>query len=184
MLFTFAFALLIVYLTLAAQFESFVHPAVIMLTAPLAVAGGAFGLFMLDGTLNIYSQIGFVILIALATKNGILIVEFANQLRDEGHDIRSAVLEASQMRLRPILMTSIATMAGALPLVLAHGAGSESRVAIGVVIVFGVGIATMFTLLVVPVAYDFAARFTKSPERIKREIESYERAEEERRAAE
>ena len=184
LLFTFAFALLIVYLTLAAQFESFVHPAVIMLTAPLAVAGGAFGLFMLDGTLNIYSQIGFVILIALATKNGILIVEFANQLRDEGHDIRSAVLEASQMRLRPILMTSIATMAGALPLVLAHGAGSESRVAIGVVIVFGVGIATMFTLLVVPVAYDFAARFTKSPERIKREIESYERAEEERRAAE
>jgi multidrug efflux pump len=187
LLFTFGFALLIVYLTLAAQFESFVHPAVIMVTAPLAMAGGAFGLYMFDGTLNIYSQIGFVILIALAAKNGILIVEFANQLRDEGRDVRSAIVEAAQLRLRPILMTSIATIAGALPLVFGHGAGSESRAAIGVVIVFGVGIATLFTLLVVPVVYDFAARFTKSPEAIKREIETYEREEqkrEERRAAE
>jgi multidrug efflux pump subunit AcrB len=112
LLFTFGFALLIVYLTLAAQFESFVHPAVIMVTAPLAMAGGAFGLFMFDQTLNIYSQIGFVILIALSAKNGILIVEFANQLRDEGRDVRSAITEAAQMRLRPILMTSIATIAG------------------------------------------------------------------------
>lgn len=181
LLFTFGFALLIVYLTLAAQFESFVHPAVIMVTAPLAMAGGAFGLFMFDQTLNIYSQIGFVILIALSAKNGILIVEFANQLRDEGRDVRSAIIEAAQMRLRPILMTSIATMAGAMPLVLGHGAGTESRAAIGIVIVFGVGIATMFTLLVVPAAYDFAARFTKSPETIKREIEAYERQEEVRR---
>jgi len=158
-----------------------------MVTAPLAMAGGAFGLYMFDGTLNIYSQIGFVILIALAAKNGILIVEFANQLRDEGRDVRSAIVEAAQLRLRPILMTSIATIAGALPLVFGHGAGSESRAAIGVVIVFGVGIATLFTLLVVPVVYDFAARFTKSPEAIKREIETYEREEqkrEERRAAE
>ncbi|MET0546662.1 MAG: efflux RND transporter permease subunit [Caulobacterales bacterium] len=183
LLFTFGFALLIVYLTLAAQFESFVHPGVIMLTAPLAVAGGAFGLFLFDGTLNIYSQIGFIILIALAAKNGILIVEFANQLRDEGKSIRDSIREASELRLRPILMTSIATIAGALPLMLGHGAGGESRAAIGIVIVFGVGLATMLTLLVVPVVYDFVARYTKSPETVRREIEEFEAQEEQQRRA-
>jgi multidrug efflux pump len=176
--FAFAFALLIVFLVLAAQFESFVHPLVIMLTVPLAVAGGVFGLFVFDNSFNIYSQIGLIILIALAAKNGILLVEFANQLRDEGRDIRTAILEASDLRLRPILMTSIATVIGAVPLMLAHGAGAESRQTIGVVIVFGVSVATMLTLFVVPVFYDMLARFTKSPEHVSREIERYESEEE------
>ena len=173
-MFAFGFALLIVFLVLAAQFESFVHPLVIMLTVPLAVAGGVFGLFLFDNSFNIYSQIGLIILIALAAKNGILLVEFANQLRDEGRDIRKAILEASDLRLRPILMTSIATVIGAAPLMLAHGAGAESRQTIGVVIVFGVTVATMLTLFVVPVFYDILARFTRSPEAVAREIEKFE----------
>jgi multidrug efflux pump len=172
--FAFAFALVIVFLVLAAQFESFVHPLVIMLTVPLAVAGGLFGLFLFDGTLNIYSEIGLIILIALGAKNGILIVEFANQLRDEGRSIRDAILEASDLRVRPVLMTSIATIVGALPLILGHGAGAESRATIGVVIFFGLLVATMLTLFVVPVFYDLLARFTKSPETTAREIEAYE----------
>lgn len=172
--FAFGFALLIVFLVLAAQFESFVHPLVIMLTVPLAVAGGVFGLFVFDNSFNIYSQIGLIILIALAAKNGILLVEFANQLRDEGRDIRTAILEASDLRLRPILMTSIATVIGAVPLMIADGAGAESRQTIGVVIVFGVTVATMLTLFVVPVFYDLLARYTKSPEHVAREIERYE----------
>lgn len=172
--FAFGFALLIVFLVLAAQFESFVHPLVIMLTVPLAVAGGVFGLFLFDNSFNIYSQIGLIILIALAAKNGILLVEFANQLRDEGRDIREAILEASDLRLRPILMTSIATVIGAVPLMIAHGAGAESRQTIGVVIVFGVTVATMLTLFVVPVFYDILARFTRSPEAVAKEIERFE----------
>ncbi|MEJ0061284.1 MAG: efflux RND transporter permease subunit [Terricaulis sp.] len=172
--FAFAFALVIVFLVLAAQFESFVHPLVIMLTVPLAVAGGLFGLFLFDNTLNIYSEIGLIILIALGAKNGILIVEFANQLRDEGRSIREAILEASDLRVRPVLMTSIATIVGALPLILGHGAGAESRATIGVVIFFGLLVATMLTLFVVPVFYDLLARFTKSPETTAREIEAYE----------
>ncbi len=172
--FAFAFALLIVFLVLAAQFESFVHPLVIMLTVPLAVAGGVFGLYLFDNSFNIYSQIGLIILIALAAKNGILLVEFANQLRDEGRNIRDAILEASDLRLRPILMTSIATVIGAVPLMLADGAGAESRQTIGVVIVFGVTVATMLTLFVVPVFYDLLARFTRSPEAVARDIERYE----------
>jgi multidrug efflux pump len=173
-LFAFGFALLIVFLVLAAQFESFVHPLVIMLTVPLAVAGGVFGLFVFDNSFNIYSQIGLIILIALAAKNGILLVEFANQLRDEGRDIRTAILEAADLRLRPILMTSTATVIGAAPLMFASGAGAESRQTIGVVIVFGVTLATMLTLFVVPVFYDLLARFTKSPEAVAREIEKFE----------
>jgi multidrug efflux pump len=173
-LFAFGFALLIVFLVLAAQFESFVHPLVIMLTVPLAVSGGVFGLFMFDNSFNIYSQIGLIILIALAAKNGILIVEFANQLRDEGRDIRTAILEASELRLRPILMTSVATAIGAVPLIVTSGAGAESRETIGVVIVFGVAVATMLTLFVVPAFYDVLARFTRSPESISRDIERFE----------
>ncbi len=172
--FAFGFALLIVFLVLAAQFESFVHPLVIMLTVPLAVAGGVFGLFMFGNSFNIYSQIGLIILIALAAKNGILLVEFANQLRDEGRDIRAAILEAADLRMRPILMTSIATVIGAVPLMIAHGAGAESRQTIGVVIVFGVTVATMLTLFVVPVFYDLLARFTRSPESVARDIERFE----------
>jgi len=172
--FAFGFALLIVFLVLAAQFESFVHPLVIMLTVPLAIAGGVFGLYMFGNSFNIYSQIGLIILIALAAKNGILLVEFANQLRDEGRDIREAILEASDLRMRPILMTSIATVIGAAPLMIAHGAGAESRQTIGVVIVFGVTVATMLTLFVVPVFYDLLARFTRSPEAVSRDIERFE----------
>jgi multidrug efflux pump len=171
--FAFAFALLIVFLVLAAQFESFVHPLVIMLSVPLAITGGLFGLYAFDQTLNIYSQIGLIILIALAAKNGILIVEFANQLRDEGKSIRDAILDAADLRVRPVLMTSIATVVGALPLIFGHGAGAESRLTIGVVIFFGLTLATMLTLFVVPVFYDLLARFTKSPDATAREIEAF-----------
>lgn len=183
-LFAFGFALLVVFLVLAAQFESFVHPVVIMLAVPLAVMGGLFGLFLFDNTLNIYSQIGLIILIALGAKNGILIVEFANQLRDEGKSIREAIIEAADLRVRPILMTSIATIVGAIPLVLGHGAGGESRMTIGTVIVFGLSVATMLTLFVVPVFYDLLARYTKSPEATAKAIEDYEQAEAVARPAE
>ncbi len=172
--FTFGFALLIVFLVLAAQFESFVHPAVIMLSAPLALTGGLFGLYLFGGTLNIYSQIGLIILIALAAKNGILIVEFANQMRDEGRSIREAILEAADLRVRPVLMTSVATIVGAIPLIVGHGAGAESRFTIGTVIFFGLLVATLLTLFVVPVVYDLLARFTKSPETTAKQIEDYE----------
>jgi multidrug efflux pump len=171
--FAFAFALLIVFLVLAAQFESFIHPLVIMLTVPLAVAGGLFGLYLLDGTLNIYSEIGLIILIALAAKNGILIVEFANQLRDEGRTVRDAILEASDLRVRPVLMTSIATIAGATPLIFGHGAGAESRHTIGVVVFFGLLTATMLTLFIVPVFYDLLAGRTRSPQATGRIIDAY-----------
>jgi len=139
----------------------------------LAVAGGLFGLYLVDGTLNIYSQIGLIILIALSAKNGILIVEFANQLRDEGKSVREAILEAADLRVRPVLMTSIATVVGALPLIIAHGAGSESRHTIGIVIFFGLMVATLLTLFVVPVFYDMLAKFTRSPEAVAREIDGY-----------
>ena len=174
-MFAFGFALVIVFLVLAAQFESFVHPLVIMLTVPLALAGGVLGLFLTDDSLNIYSQVGLIILIGLAAKNGILIVEFANQLRDEGRSIRDAILESSDLRLRAILMTSIATVVGALPLMFSDGAGAESRQTIGVVIVYGVTLATMLTLFVVPVFYDLLARFTRSPDATAHEIERFER---------
>lgn len=183
-LFAFGFALLIVFLVLAAQFESFVHPLVIMLSVPLAVMGGLFGLFLFGETLNIYSQIGLIILIALAAKNGILIVEFANQLRDEGRSVRDAILDASDLRLRPVLMTSIATIVGVVPLMIGHGAGSESRATIGVVIFFGLLVATMLTLFVVPVFYDLLARYTKSPDATAKEIESFEHKDAHARPAE
>ncbi len=176
-LFAFLFALVIVFLVLAAQFESFINPLIIMLAVPLAIAGGVLGLYVMEGSLNIYSQIGLIILIALAAKNGILIVEFANQLRDEGATVREAILEASALRLRPVLMTSIATVIGALPLMFAGGAGAESRQTIGVVIVFGLMISTVLTLYIVPAFYDILARFTRSPEATKNEIEAYEAGE-------
>ncbi len=170
----FGFALLLVFLALAAQFESWITPAVIMLTVPLAAAGGLFGLLMAGSSLNIYSQIGLIILIGIAAKNGILIVEFANQLRDQGRSIKEAIVEASALRLRPIIMTSIATSFGALPLALWQGAGAGSRQTIGVVIFMGAIFATTLTLFVVPIIYGALARFTKSPEYTTRKIEEWE----------
>ena len=170
----FGLALLLVFLVLAAQFESWITPAVIMLTVPLAAAGGLFGLVMAGSSLNIYSQIGLIILIGVAAKNGILIVEFANQLRDQGRSITEAIIESSTLRLRPIIMTSIATAFGALPLALWQGAGAGSRQTIGVVIFSGAMFATVLTLFVVPVIYGVLARFTKSPEYTARKIEEWE----------
>ena len=167
----FALTILVVYLLLAAQFESFVHPAVIITTVPLAVAGGVVGLAAMGQTLNLYSQVGIVMLVGLAAKNGILIVEFANQLRDAGRDIPTAIREASRRRLRPILMTSIATVAGAVPLMIASGAGAAARQAIGVVVVWGVSISTVITLFLIPLLYSRLARFTGSPEAVSRKLE-------------
>ena len=171
---TFAMALLVVFLVLAAQFESFVHPTVIMVTVPLAVTGALMGLWFMGSSLNIYSQIGIVMLIGLAAKNGILIVEFINQLRDAGREFRDAVVEASMIRLRPVLMTSMATALGALPLVLSGGAGAGSRQTIGIVVFAGVIFSTLLTLYVVPVLYDLIARRTGSPNRIARELEAFD----------
>ena len=169
--FVFLLTILVVYLLLAAQFESFVHPAVIISTVPLAVAGGLIGLALMGQTMNLYSQVGLVMLVGLAAKNGILIVEFANQLRDAGRDVGAAVREAAGRRLRPILMTSIAIVAGAVPLMIATGAGAAARTAIGVVIVFGVSIATLITLFLIPLLYSRLARYTGSPLAVSRRLE-------------
>ena len=150
---TFLLALGFIYLVLAAQFESFVSPFVIMLTVPLAMTGALGAIKLTGGTLNVYSQIGLVMLIGLITKHGILIVEFSNQLRTRGVDKLEAVIEASTLRLRPILMTTGAMVLGALPLALASGAGAEARQAIGWVIVGGLLLGTVFTLFVIPTAY-------------------------------
>lgn len=155
--FTFVLALAFIYLVLAAQFESFVHPFVIMLSVPLSMTGALFVLWLTGGTLNIYSQVGLVTLVGLITKHGILIVEFANQLRDKGEAAADAVIDAATLRLRPILMTTGAMVLGALPLALAHGAGAESRTQIGWVIVGGMSFGTLLTLFVVPTAYTLLA---------------------------
>ena len=173
----FGLALLLVFLVLAAQFESWIHPAVIMLTVPVAALGGLFGLLIAGSTMNTYSQIGLIILVGIAAKNGILIVEFANQLRDDGLSIREAVIESASLRLRPIIMTSISAAAGSIPLIVWGGAGGESRKTIGVTIFFGAIFATLVTLFVVPVFYNLLARFTKSPQATARRIESFEEAE-------
>ena len=159
----FLLSLLVVYLVLAAQFESFLHPLVIMLTVPLAVAGALLGLWLFGQTLNIYSQIGIIMLVGLAAKNGILIVEFANQLRAQGVSREDAVLDASVLRLRPIVMTSVTTVMGAVPLVLAAGAGAESRFVIGVVVVAGVIVSTLLSLLVVPLMYHWLTAWAPPP---------------------
>ena len=173
----FGLALLLVFLVLAAQFESWIHPAVIMLTVPVAALGGLFGLLIAGSTINTYSQIGLIILVGIAAKNGILIVEFANQLRDEGLSIREAVIESASLRLRPIIMTSISAAAGAIPLIVWGGAGGESRKTIGVTIFFGAIFATLVTLFIVPVFYNLLARFTKSPQATARRIEAFEESE-------
>jgi multidrug efflux pump len=161
---TFLLAIGIIYLLLAAQFESFRHPAIIITTVPLAVAGAMVGLTLQGGTINLYSQIGAVMLVGLAAKNGILIVEFANQLRDRGIEFSQAIVQAAVTRLRPVLMTSMCTVFGTMPLLLATGAGAESRRPIGAVLVFGVTISMVLTLFVVPAAYMLIARGSHSPE--------------------
>ena len=171
MFLTFGFALLIVYLVLAAQFESFVHPVVILAAVPMALTGAIFGLWLFGSSVNIFSQIGAVMLIGIASKNGILIVEFANQLRDRGREFVDATIEAATARLRPVLMTTLATAAGAVPLMLASGAGAESRQSIGATVFFGAVFAVALTLFVVPALYVKIARNTKSPEYLARLIE-------------
>jgi len=156
--FVFVLSLFFIYLVLSAQFESFTTPSVIMLSVPLSMTGALFTLWATGGTLNIYSQVGLITLIGLITKHGILIVEFTNQLRAQGNDLMTAVIEAATLRLRPILMTTGAMVVGALPLALATGAGAESRSQIGWVIVGGMAFGTVLTLFVVPVAYSLLAR--------------------------
>jgi len=155
---TFVLALAFIYLVLAAQFESFIDPLVILFTVPLSMTGALAALQWSGGTLNVYSQIGLITLIGLITKHGILIVEFANQLREQGQTARDAVIEAARLRLRPILMTTGAMVLGAVPLALATGAGAESRQQIGWVIVGGMSLGTVLTLFVVPVVYLLFAR--------------------------
>jgi len=159
---TFLLALAFIYLVLAAQFESFIDPLVIMFTVPLSMTGALLALQLSGGTINVYSQIGLVTLVGLITKHGILIVEFANQLREQGRDRVDAVVEAAVLRLRPILMTTAAMVLGSVPLALATGAGAESRHAIGWVIVGGLLLGTLLTLFVVPTAYTYLARRTRS----------------------
>ncbi len=168
---TFGLALIIVFLVLAAQFESFVNPLVILVTVPLAMTGALLGLWIYGSSINVFSQIGAILLIGLSAKNGVLIVEFANQLRDRGEEFTEAVLDAATVRLRPILMTSAATTFGAMPLLLGTGAGAESRQPIGIVVVFGVAISAALTLFIVPALYVLLARRTSSPQRMARLIE-------------
>ncbi len=162
--FVFLLAIVVVFLVLAAQFESFVHPFTIMLTVPVAIAGGLVGLWFGGLAQNIYTQIAMIMLVGLAAKNGILIVEFINQLRDEGVDFSKAVLDGAVRRLRPIVMTGITTVSGSVPLVVTSGAGAETRVVVGTVILWGAAMAGLFTLVVVPLAYQLIARRTGSPD--------------------
>jgi multidrug efflux pump len=168
---TFGFAIAIVFLVLAAQFESFRHPLVIMTTVPLAVIGAFAGLWLNGLSLNIFSQIALILLIGIAAKNGVLIVEFANQLRDRGLDRVEAVIRASSIRLRPVLMTSLCTAFGALPFLLATGAGAEQRQPIGVVVFYGTLISVLLTLFVVPAVYTLLAGEHTSPSHLRKLIE-------------
>ncbi|WP_094751602.1 multidrug efflux RND transporter permease subunit [Psychromonas sp. CD1] len=159
----FSLALLVAYLVLAAQFESFINPLVVMFTVPMGIFGGILGLIIMGQGFNIYSQIGMIMLIGMVTKNGILIVEFANQLRDRGLALEQAIIEASIRRLRPILMTAFTTLAGSIPLILSTGAGAESRIAVGSVVFFGMAFSTLVTLLVIPAMYRLLSGKTHSP---------------------
>jgi len=161
LLFTFLLALVLIYLTLAAQFESFRDPFIIMFTVPLALAGSVFSLWMFNQTLNIFSEIGQIMLIGLVTKNGILIVEFANQKKAQGLSVVEAVKEAARLRLRPILMTSLSTILGTFPIALALGAGSESRMSMGIAVIGGLIFSTFLTLFVIPAIYSYFSEKTK-----------------------
>ena len=171
-IFVFATGLVIVFLVLAAQFESYRHPLIIILTVPATIAGGLLGIWITGNSLNIYTQIGLIMLIGLAAKNGILIVEFANQLRDEGVDFDTAIKQSALTRFRPIVMTGLTTAAGAVPLLISSGAGSETRSAIGVVILFGVIAAAVVSVLFVPTAYALIARGSGSPNDVARRLEA------------
>lgn len=161
MLLTFGFAIAIIFLVLAAQFESVLSSVIIMTTVPLGLACAVIALLVTGSSLNVYSQIGLVLLVGVMAKNGILIVEFANHLRDQGAGVREAIEKATSIRLRPVMMTMIATILGGVPLVLAQGAGAEARIALGWVIVGGLGFATLVTLYITPVSYLLIARFAK-----------------------
>jgi HAE1 family hydrophobic/amphiphilic exporter-1 len=158
---TFGFAILVVFLVLAAQFESFVSAVIVMATVPLGFACAVFALTLTGTSLNLYSQIGLVLLVGIMAKNGILIVEFADQLRDRGYAVRPAIVEATRIRLRPVMMTMIATVLGGVPLILSGGAGAEARNALGWIMVGGLGPATIATLYLTPVAYLLLAGFTR-----------------------
>jgi multidrug efflux pump len=159
--FAFFLALVLIFLVLAAQFESFIDPFIIMITVPLALAGAVFSLWLFDQSLNIFSQIGIIMLIGLVTKNGILIVEFANHIREQGENKIDAAIEASVQRLRPILMTTLATTLGALPIAIAFGSAGQSRKPLGIVIVGGMLFALVLSLFVVPALYTFLSRKKK-----------------------
>jgi len=171
----FGFAIVIILLVLAAQFESFVSAAIIMATVPLGLACAVFALILTGTSLNVYSQIGLVLLVGIMAKNGILIVEFANQLRDRGMKLHEAIEEAANIRLRPVVMTMLCTIVGGLPLVMASGAGAEARIALGWVIVGGLGLSTISTLYLTPVAYLLLGRFVtpkvEEEKRLHRELE-------------
>jgi len=169
-IFVFVVSFVIAYLVLAAQFESFVSPLVIMLTVPMGMLGATVGMLLLGVTLNIFSQIGLIMLIGLAAKNGILIVEFANQLRDRGLEFEEALFQASRLRLRPIMMTGLSTAIGAVPLILASGAGAMSRLSLGTVVAFGATSACLLTLFVVPVGYYYLCRGQASPKALAKRL--------------
>jgi multidrug efflux pump len=160
LLFALLLALVLVYLILAAQFESFIDPMIIMFTVPLALAGAVLSLWIFGQTLNIFSEIGVIVLIGIVTKNGILIVEFANQRKEAGLSLKDAVVDAATRRLRPILMTSLATALGALPIALALGAASRSRVPMGITIIGGLIFSLILTLYVIPALYTYLSRST------------------------
>lgn len=173
LLFALVLALILVYLILAAQFESFVDPVVIMLTVPLAIAGALVSLQITGQTLNIFSQIGIIVLIGIVTKNGILIVEFANQRKADGLSVSEAVVEAATQRLRPILMTSMATILGALPIAIAMGAASKSRMPMGIAIIGGLLFSLILTLYVIPAIYSLLSRNTKTKTPVEHEAREY-----------
>jgi multidrug efflux pump subunit AcrB len=166
----FVLALITAYLAMCAQFESWRHPLTIMLTVPLAILGGLLGLLVVGSSLNVYSQIALIILIGLAAKNGILIVEFTNQLRKEGKKLEEAIIEASTIRLRPILMTSLSTIFGVIPLIIGSGPGAASRLTVGITIFSGMLFSTFFTLYVIPTIYSIIGKNEKNIDAVEVEL--------------
>src|SRR5690606_4602592 len=177
---TFSFALVVILLVLAAQFESVWSAVIVMVTVPFGLACAVFAVLVTGGTLNVYSQIGLILVVGIMAKNGILIVEFANQLRDRGMSVRDAVENASNIRLRPVAMTMIATILGGTPLILAGGAGAEARAALGWIMVGGLSLSAVATLYLTPVAYLLLARFSRpkaeEQARLQRELDAADAA--------